>query len=353
MARGEGYLRKRGKVWYFEFMYQGRRYYVKIGAVSKTTAKEIANEVRARIIRGEWIPERKKSVKFSCAADVYINWYRNESAARESTRREHERRVRLLVEFFGTYELDQIDRFLIEKYKRKRLEEGVKKTTVNRELTVLRSILARAKDFGMWEGNLPKIEKFRNEEEEVVRFLSEEESRKLIDACPEWFRPVVIFTLNTGLRAGEVFSLKWEDIDFQRKTIRIKARSSKTKKERLVPMNSTVYSLLKELERNRKEHGFVFTNRFGLPYKYEDKTYRRVFKTACEKAGIKNFRFHDLRHTFASWIAMKSRDIYAVKHLLGHSSLSSTRRYAHLTDTYLQDVVESISDFGSSSAKED
>ena len=107
---------------------------------------------------------------------------------------------------------------------------------------------------------------------------------------------------------------------------------------------------MKNLE--RKEHGYIFTNRFGLPYKYEDKTYRRVFKTACEKAGIKDFRFHDLRHTFASWIAMNSKDIYAVQNLLGHSSPSVTKRYAHLTDDYLRSVVESVPDFGSSSASE-
>ena len=349
MPRGEGYLRKRGKVYYFEFMYKGRRYYEKIGAVSKTVAKEIANEIRSRIIRGEYIP--RKRVKFSEAVSAYLDWYMTRSAARESSKREHERKVRMLEEFFGRYDLESITKAVVEKYKRKRLEEGVKKTTINRELTVLRSILERAREMGLFTGELPRIEKLKTEEEEIVRFLTPEEARRLVEACPEWFRPVVIFALNTGLRAGEIFSLRWEDVDFENRLITV--RSSKTKKKRLIPMNGTVFSLLREMEKDKKEHGYIFTNRFGLPYRYEDKTYRRVFKTACERAGIKNFRFHDLRHTFASWVAMSSRDIYAVKHLLGHSSLSSTKRYAHLTDTYLRSVVESLSDFGSFSTAEE
>ena len=351
MPRGEGYLRKRGKVWYFEFMYKGRRYYEKIGNVSKTVAREIANEIRSQIIKGEYIPKERK-LSFTAAVKASISWYETKSPARESSKKEHRRQVQVLESFSRKYDLGSISSAVIESYKRKRLEEGIKKTTLNRELTVLKSIFKRAQELGLWDGQIPKIDKVKGDEKEIVRFLSREEAERLINACPEWFRPVVVFALNTGLRAGEIFSLRWEDIDLERRLIIIKSRATKTKKERLIPVNSTVYSLLMELEKNRKEHGFVFTNRSGLPYKYEDKTYLKVFKTACKKAGIENFRFHDLRHTFASWVAMNSRDIYAVKQLLGHSSLTSTKRYAHLTDDYLKEILESVSNFGSSSAKD-
>jgi len=114
-------------------------------------------------------------------------------------------------------------------------------------------------------------------------------------------------------------------------------------------MNDTVYKLLLDVKKKQEEkgidHGFVFTNSKGLPYKYEDRTYRRVFVSACKKAGIRDFRFHDLRHTFASWVAMSSRDIYAVQKLLNHKDVRMTKRYAHLTEKYLQEVVNSLSDF--------
>jgi len=353
MGRGEGYLRKRGKVWYFEFMYKGKRYYEKIGAVSKTVAKEIANEIRSKIIRGEYIPQKEKSITFKEAAENYLKWYINHSNARPRSKEEQKRKVEKLIQFFGNFRISEISENLIERYKEHRLNEGVSKKTINRELNVLNSIFNRVKELNLYNGDLPKVKKFKTDSDDTVKYLTPEEARRLVEACPDWFKPVVVFALNTGLRAGEIFSLRWENIDFENRVIYIESTSTKTKKTYKVPMNETVYKLLKKLEKEKKEHGYVFTNRLGLPYKYEDRTYLKVFKNACKRAGIENFRFHDLRHTFASWIAMKSKDIYAVQKLLNHSSLEMTKRYAHLTENYLRQVVNSISDFGSFSSRKD
>ncbi|RLJ70714.1 site-specific recombinase XerD [Hydrogenivirga caldilitoris] len=353
MPRGEGYLRKRGKNWYFEFMYQGKRYYVKIGNVAKTVAREIANEIRAQVIRGEWIPPKEKNTTFKEVARKYLEWYETRSHARKKAKDIHRYRVEKLVEYFGDYQLQRISYFTVEHYKKKRLQNGVGKDTINKELTVLKSIFNRAKELGLFSGDLPKIEKFRDVENERLRYLTPEEAKKLIDTCPEWLKPAVIFALNTGLRAGEIFSLKWDQVDFKNRKIYIEPTNTKTKKIYKIPMNKTVYELLMKLKEEQKEggidHGYVFINSKGEPYSAEWNGYRRAFQTACRKAGIKNFRFHDLRHTFASWVAMKSKDIYAVQKLLHHSDLSMTKRYAHLTDEYLQEVVDSI-DFGSISS---
>ena len=349
MGRGEGYLRKRGDIWYFEFMYKYKRYYEKIGNVSKTVAKEIANEIRSQIIRGEYIPQREKKALFKEAAERYLEWYKTKSGARQRSVKIHEQRVRTLIEYFRSYQLKRISYFTIEHYKKKRLQDGVSKETVNKELTILKSIFNRAKEFGFFSGDLPKIEKFKDTQKEGVRYLTEEEARRLINACPEWFRPVVIFALNTGLRAGEIFSLTWDMVDFKNRHLYIQSSHTKTKKLYKIPLNNVAYNLLLELYKNRKPHGYVFTNSKGKPYSIDGQGYRGVFKRACKRAGITNFRFHDLRHTFASWIAMKSKDIYAVQRLLNHSDLSMTKRYAHLTDDYLRDVVNAV-DFGRFSA---
>ena len=235
MGRGEGYLRKRGKVWYFEFMYKGKRYYEKIGEVSKTVAKEIANEIRARIIRGEYIPQKERSVTFKEAAEGYLKWYYSNSNARESSKKKHEHRVKQLLNFFGNYRLGEIDKNLIEKYKEKRLSEGVSRETINKELTVLKSIFNRAKEMGLFKGEIPQINKFKEVEAEELRFLTPEEAKRLIDACPEWFKPVVIFALNTGLRAGEIFSLRWENVDFENRVIYIESTATKTKRTYKIP----------------------------------------------------------------------------------------------------------------------
>ncbi len=350
MAKGDGYLRKKGNTWYFEFMYKYKRYYEKIGNVSKTVAKEIANEIRSQIIRGEYIPQRERRTTFKEAAKRYLEWYKTKSSARELSVRKHESRVKVLIDYFGDMLLTRISYFTIESYKKKRLER-VSKETVNKELRVLKSIFNRAKELGLFSENIPKVEQFKDTQKEEVRYLTKEEAQRLIDACPEWFKPVVIFALNTGLRAGEIFSLTWDMVDFKNRQVYIQASHTKTKKLYKIPLNETAYNLLRRLAEKRYPHGYVFVNSKGEPYSVDGQGYRGVFKRACKRAGIENFRFHDLRHTFASWVAMQSKDIYAVQRLLNHSDLSMTKRYAHLTDDYLHSVVNAVN-FGNISEKE-
>ncbi len=355
MPRGDGYLRQRSGVWYFERMYKGVRYYVRIGKCTKTLAKQIASEINAKIIKGTYIPEQHVPT-FREVAEDYKTWYETHSRARERGKSTHIMRINRLIDFFGKYKLDRINWRTVENYKRARLEDGVSRVTINKELKILKTIIRRAIDSDMYSGKMPKIELFPDKEQEIVRSLTEEEAKKLIEACPEWFRPVVVFALNTGLRAGEIFSLRWEQVDFENGVIVLERKDTKTKEYYKVYMNDTVRELLTEVKRKQEEegidHGFVFTNKHKLPYKYEDKTYRTVFVNACKRAGIKNFRFHDLRHTFASWVAMASRDIYAVQNLLHHKKVDMTKRYAHLTENYLKDIVSNLPDFGSISAKQ-
>lgn len=352
--KGPGYLRQRGKVWYFECMYKGVRYYERIGAVSKTVAVKKASQIYARIVEGTFLPERNVPT-FREVAEDYRGWYETHSKAKKRGKHVHIMRINRLIDFFGRYKLDKINWRTVENYKRKRLCEGVSRVTINKELRLLKTIIKRAIDLEMYSGKMPKIELFPDKEKEIVRSLTEEEARKLIEACPEWFKPVVVFALHTGLRAGEIFSLKWEQVDFAEGVIVLEKENTKTKDYYKVFMNETLKNLLLKLKEEQEEkgieHGYVFVNRFGLPYRYEDKTYRKVFQTACRKAGIKNFRFHDLRHTFASWVAMCSRDIYAVQKLLNHKDLRTTKRYAHLTENYLKKVMSSFPDFGNITAK--
>jgi integrase len=353
MPRGDGYFRRKGSVLYWEFMFKGERYSIRLGKITKSEARSIVADIKAKIIRGEWGKEGNPPIKE--LIEEYRNWYVNFTRARERSVQTELARLRRLEEFFGKIRVGELTAGDVERYKRKRLREGVHKNTINRELRILRGVLSRAKRAGLFTGEVLKIELFRKQEEERLRFLTPEEAGRLLEACPDWFRPAVFFALNTGLRAGEIFSLRWENVDFQNRVIRVEARNTKTGDTYTVPMNDGVKKLLEELKRKQEEkgidHGYVFTNSKGLPYKYEDKTYRKVFKTACRKAGIEDFRFHDLRHTFASWVAISSRDIYAVQKLLNHRDIRSTKRYAHLTEKYLKEVVNSLPNFASFSEK--
>ena len=332
-------------------MHRGKRYSIRLGNITKSEARQIVARIQAEIISGEYEKKEEKNPLVSQLIDAYWQWYESHSRARKRSKETHLGRLNLLKNFFGKLRAGEVTWFTVENYKSKRLKEGVSKKTINKELKILKSVYNMAKKLGLYKGELPKIEVFKEEGDGRLRYLTPEEAERLIHACPEWFRPVVIFALNTGLRAGEIFSLRWENVDFENRVIRIESTRTKTKEVYTVPMNDVVYELLLKVKEAQVEkeidHGYVFTNSKGLPYKYEDRTYRRVFVNACKKAGIKDFRFHDLRHTFASWIAISSRDIYAVQKLLNHKDLRMTKRYAHLTQQYLKEVVNSITNFAS------
>ncbi len=347
MPRGEGYLRKRGNVWYFEFMYHGRRYYHRIGAVSKTTAKEIASDLRAKIIRGEYLPPKEENLTFKEMAKAYLEWYLRTSQAGEHAKKEHERKVSLLVDFFKDMPAHRISTFTIEQYKRHREENSkASPVSIDKELATLRAIFRKAKELGLYRGDIPKIPFYRAKAKEIVRFLTPEEAQRLLNACPLHLRRIVFFALNTGCRAGEILNLRWEQVDFRSGTIQMEASFTKSKRKYTISMNSAVRELLEEIRKEQEEkgitHGYVFTNSWGKPYKQQG--YRRAFQNALEEAGLKDFRFHDLRHTFASWVALKSKDIYLVKELLHHESVETTKRYAHLTEDYKLQTLEEISE---------
>ncbi len=151
----------------------------------------------------------------------------------------------------------------------------------------------------------------------------------------------MIVAIDTGIRLGELVNLKWSDIDFRERTITIK--QSKTHEHKTIPMTERVFSVLVERHRTPSITGYVFTVKGA---KVVDASLQGAFKDAVRKAGITNFRFHDLRHTFASRLMQSGVDIYTVAKLLGHKNITTTQRYAHLSTKHIRlavDVLNKIS----------
>ncbi|MCX8075584.1 MAG: site-specific integrase [Aquificaceae bacterium] len=140
---------------------------------------------------------------------------------------------------------------------------------------------------------------------------------------------MVEFAVYKGLRAGELLGLKWSMIDFKTATLELPPSLSKNKETARIPLSPTALEILKSLREKQNEGSHVFTNSKGIPY--TEGGYKKAFNTALKKAGIKVFRFHDLRHTFASWLAMSGVDLYTIQHLTRHKSTKMVKRYAHLT----------------------
>ncbi len=166
-----------------------------------------------------------------------------------------------------------------------------------------------------------KIEKPHNQ---VERWLIPEEEQKLLDSSPAWLKELIIFAINTGTRRDEMLSLKWSEVDFSRRVLTLLV--TKNKEKRTVPMNEVVSELLKAKSKGSTSE-YAFGSETGT--KMDGRNLLRAFYVARKKAGLEDVRWHDLRHTFATRLVQAGIDLYTVKELLGHKTLTMTMRYAH------------------------
>lgn len=249
---------------------------------------------------------------------------------------------RILVKAFRNKNLKQLNPGVIEKFKQEFLNtptrHGGKRSmaTVNNHLRVLSKICSLAIDADLIENNpCTRVRKFQPNNQRL-RVLSVREEAALFEKLEgnNLVKQVVTIALHTGMRQGEIFNLKWFDVDFNRGLILI--RESKSGKKRMIPMNATVKSLLDGLQRNSE---LVFPSpRTGERLNNIKKSFRK----AAAQASIEDFRFHDLRHTAATRMADRGADAFTLAKILGHSDIRMTARYTHATDTAIRRAVENL-----------
>ena len=190
--------------------------------------------------------------------------------------------------------------------------------------------LARVKDFPEHNGRL--------------RYLAVDEAKRLLACCPEGLtRDVVSVALNTGMRSGEIFKLTWADIDLNHGFILLK--DTKNGRPRQVPINNCVKEVLERVSTKRVEnHRYVFHCPKSIKTGKHIDNIGKSYRSALSRAGIVDFTFHDLRHTFASQLVMSGVQLLVVSKLLGHSTLTMTLRYAHLSPYELVSAVKGLDD---------
>jgi integrase len=309
-------LYQRGKSWYYDFQYRGQRYTGCIGPVSKTVAKEILSKKKAEAVEGRYeLPSRKPTPKLEEFVKEYFAYYRANRRPRSAER--HETSYRAMRATFGHVRLSDISPLALERYKRQRKEDGVSKATINRELAFLKNLFTKAIEWGKAVENPVKRVRLYREQNGRTRYLTEDEEARLLAVCSPQLRPLVITALHTGFRASELRSLTWDDVDVRRRMITVRADYAKNGEARSVPMNQLLTDTLKSVKLANYQGERVFCNREGTPYR----SFRSAFERAVRKAEIKDFTFHDLRHTFASRLVMAGVDLPTVKELLGHREL--------------------------------
>lgn len=271
--------------------------------------------------------KRFKKYLFNELVENYDPW----AERQKSYARSKKYMISMLGDRFGNLPLMNFSTMLIEQFQTDLLSNKKAPATVNRYLATLKHMFTKAVEWEMvHEEVLKKVHrvKFLQEENGRLRYLSQDECRELINACTDHLRPIVITALNTGMRKGEILSLEWDKhVDLRNSIIHLD--KTKNGKRREIPINDTVRETLKGLVR-RIHSPYVFTDKKGA--RYQD--VKISFVTAVKRAGIKDFTFHDLRHTFASHLVMAGVDLITIKELLGHSSLKMVLRYAHLASSH-------------------
>ena len=250
-------------------------------------------------------------------------------------------RLRRWLDAFGDKPATSIRSFMVEEIMCAMKKEGYKPATIARSLVVLKAVYNRAVRNELIEKNpVARVAapKFDNT---LVRYLTEEQEVCLFEILPERLHPIVIVALHTGCRQGELLKLVWGDVDFNSGSFL--ARDPKNKTNRRVLMNSTVQEVLLFLPGQDVPAAPVFANTIGGAMARTHLSHD--FKEAVEKANLAPFRFHDLRHTFASRLAMSGANDRTLQTLLGHKSQSMILRYAHLGPTHLWNAVKGLSKF--------
>ena len=230
------------------------------------------------------------------------------------------------------------------------LQATTKRGTQRSPSTVVRYIAALShvftigiKEFGWVEASpISKISKPR-EPNGRVRFLSDEERERLLNVCKSSDNPflyiVVVLAISTGMRQSEIMHLTWEQIDLNRKSIILEKTKNKTR--RMIPLAGLALGLLqKHLEAKKLHHHLLFPGRIsGKPMDL-----RKAWLSALKQAEIKDFKFHDLRHSAASYLAMSGCSLVEIGILLGHKRLEVTKRYSHLSQQHLSKIVERMNE---------
>jgi integrase len=210
----------------------------------------------------------------------------------------------------------------------------LKPSSINRELSRLRHMLNMAVSWELLDESPMAGIKFQRENNARTRYLSIEECQRLVGSCiAPHTRAIVTVALHSGMRLGEILSLRWYDLDFQANFILV--RDSKNGQARHVPMDATIMELL-------SAHGRRLGSNFVFPSKNGGRlTDIKVgFRNARARAGITDLHFHDLRHTFASHFMMAGGEIYTLQQILGHKTASMTARYSHLSPAYKVKAID-------------
>jgi integrase len=331
--------RKADVCFYVTYKHDGKKIWEKVGWASEGYSAKLASELRGDRVRsirhGEELPKEKvQAPYFKEVAKKYNEWVeKNKSRSGRDDKYLYKNH---LAPAFDDKSLNEISSFDLERLKNKLIKEGYAPGTVKHCLVLIRQIFNKAIQWGFFEGKNPikgvKLPVLRNQRE---RFLTYDEANLILGELKnksEQLHDMALLSLHCGLRAGEIFNLKGQDIDFENELINV--ADPKNRESRKAYMTNAVKEVLSARKTSSPDE-FVFKDKkHSGKINSISQTFSRAVKNLGLNDGITDPRqkitFHSLRHTFASWLALQGETILTIRELLGHKTLDMTMRYAHL-----------------------
>ncbi|WP_395755260.1 tyrosine-type recombinase/integrase [Edwardsiella ictaluri] len=360
---------RRGETWYASFtLPDGKRFKQSLGTKDKRQATELHDKLKAETWRvsklGEcpgmtfeeacvrWLEEKANKKSLDDDKSRISFWLKNFSgmqlkdiserhiyaAIPKMTNRRHEENWRLMAEAMKKRGKQP------PAYVPKLASTATKAT----HLAFIKALLRTAeRDWKMLDkAPIVKVPQPKNKR---IRWLEPHEAKRLIDECPEPLKSVVEFALATGLRRSNIINLEWKQIDMQRRVAWINPEDAKAGRAIGVALNDTACRVLKKQIGNHQEWVFVYRESSTRPDGTKSPVVRKMrydantaWRAALKRAGIEDFRFHDLRHTWASWLVQSGVPLSALQEMGGWESIEMVRRYAHLAPNHLTEHARQI-----------
>ncbi|MCI4625028.1 MAG: tyrosine-type recombinase/integrase [Candidatus Magnetoovum sp. WYHC-5] len=312
--------------WYAE-MERDKR--ISLRTKDKTLAQRLFNQLKKDYLKSKIFQlEDKKIIKLSIFTDEFLKYIKDNRT--HDTYRAYSLALRTLKEYIGDIELSVINVQKIDKFISSLNQKKLKKVSINNYIRHLKSAFQKAVD---WE--YIKSNPFKNVKPyqiiNIPRYLSQDEIDKLLTVIKdEEFKIMILLFLNTGMRRKELLNLEWTDI----KTDYIHLKKTKRNLERAFPMTDKTKALLNDLKQISKGKRL---------FRWTDINFiSKMFKASAKKAGLEDIKLHDLRHTFASYLAMAGESLNTIQELLGHQQISTTQIYSHLSQDHLKNALSKL-----------
>jgi integrase len=299
------------------------------GTADKTKAQEYHDRLKAEL----WDLARLKRKPRHSWDEAALRWLKEK--AHKKSYRDDVSRIRWFTGHLRGKMLDQVSRDLIDRIISRHLARRSDRTK-DLYVALIRAIFRKAMREWEWVEQIPAFKTYSRGGKVRVRYLTQDQAAKLLEHLPAHQAEVVRFALATGLRQGNILGLTWDRVDMVRRIATIDHGDTKNGEALGVPLNEVALGVLERQRGNHATHVFTFR---GAPLRNAN---NRAWRAALKACGIENFRWHDLRHTWASWMRQNDVPTWVLQELGGWKSETMVRRYAHMSVKHLAPYADQL-----------